>query len=129
MIRTPFACAIVAALLVSCGGGGGGAGDPRLVGIWQWQSGASGELLLTPNNTFSQTIYWNGLMTLDTGLYETGDGFVHFAVQNHQPVTYGPNGSPMAYVTSFTYFYRFVDANHVVFSDHIVNTEWDAYRR
>jgi hypothetical protein len=35
----------------------------------------------------------------------------------------------MAYVTSFTYFYRFVDANHVVFSDHIVNTEWDAYRK
>jgi hypothetical protein len=34
----------------------------------------------------------------------------------------------MAHLTSFTCFYEFVDENHVAFSDHIVNTNWDAYR-
>jgi hypothetical protein len=126
MRRLALACAAAAAMLASCGGTT--AGDPRIVGIWRWQSDAAGELLLTPEKTFSQAIYWNGLMTYDTGIYDTGEGFVHFAVQQHQPVVYGPNGSPMAYVTSFTYFYTFVDDNHVVFSDHIVNTSWDAYR-
>jgi hypothetical protein len=109
------------------GGNGSGTGAESLVGVWQWQSGASGELLLQDNGQFSQTVRWNGLMTYDVGLYEVGDGFIHFAVQDHEPKEY--QGQPLSYPTSFTYFYRWVGADHVVFEDHIVNTEWDAYRQ
>jgi hypothetical protein len=120
--------AAVCFLAVGCddggGGGGGGTDAGRLVGIWQ---GSNEELVLKDDGTFSRTVTWGGLMTWDIGLYEVGGGFIHFAVQDHEPKEY--LGQPLSYVTSFTYFYTFVDNDHVVFEDHLINTQWDMYRQ
>jgi len=124
-------------LLTGCddedNGGGGGGGDARdLVGIWQWNVSnpiggpTEGELILWDNGRFSQTIVWNGLMTYDAGLYESSDGFIHFAVQEHEPQEY--LGEPMSWPASFSYFYTFVTDDHIILEDRLVDTQWDAYR-
>lgn len=112
--------------------GGGGNNPGPLVGLWNWNVSnpiggpTLGELILQADGQFSQTISWNNLMTYDAGTYEAGAGFLHFAVQDHQPTEY--NGQPLTWPTSFTYFFTIVTADHIVLEDRIVNTQWDAYR-
>jgi hypothetical protein len=106
--------------------------DFVVTGIWasytETDSGpVSTELILEYTGTFSQKVTWGSLMTLDTGLYEVGDGFIHFAVTHHEPQYY--NGQPMSYVTSFTYFFTPVDADTMILEDHVMKTQWYAYRQ
>jgi hypothetical protein len=84
-------------------------------------------LILEHTRTFSQQVVLNDLMTYDTGTYQVGDGFIHFAVTNHEPKVY--KGKQMTWVNSFTYFYTPVDANSMILEDHIMGTRWTVYRK
>ena len=103
-----------------------------LTGIWesydQTSAGpVSTELILEQTGTFSQTVTWGDLMTLETGTYVVGDGFIHFVVENHQPQSY--QGQPMSWVDSFTYFFTPVDADTMGLEDHVAGTQWTVYRQ
>jgi len=106
--------------------------DFNVTGIWesntQTDAGSvTTELILEYTGTFSQQVTWGSLMTIDTGAYVVGDGFIHFTVTHHEPQYY--NGQPMAYVTSFTYFFTPLDANTMLLEDHVMGTQWYAYRQ
>jgi hypothetical protein len=107
-------------------------GQFRLEGIWEAQVDTEfgtvySELILEPTRTFSQQVLFNDLMTYDTGTYQVGQGFIHFAVENHEPKVY--KGQEMTWVNSFTYFYTPVDANSMILEDRIASTRWTVYRK
>jgi hypothetical protein len=104
----------------------------ELEGIWEAQVATQygtvySELILEHTGTFSQQVVLNDLMTYDTGTYQVGNGFIHFTVENHEPKVY--KGKEMTWVNSFTYFFTPVDANSMVFEDHIAGTRWTVYRK
>jgi hypothetical protein len=104
----------------------------QLEGIWEAQVETDygtvySELILEHTRTFSQQVVLGDLMTYDTGTYQVGDGFIHFAVTNHEPKVY--KGKDMTWVNSFTYFYTPVDANSMTLEDHIAGTRWTVYRK
>ncbi|MDD5368300.1 MAG: hypothetical protein PHQ40_04390 [Anaerolineaceae bacterium] len=106
--------------------------DYQLEGTWISQTDTGfgtvmdTELILEYTGTFSQLVTAGSLMTLDTGIYEVGDGFIRFVVENHEPKEY--NGQAMSWATGFTYFYYFVDEDTISFEDHISGNSWLAYR-
>lgn len=105
----------------------------KLTGIWESQTDTGfgttmyTELIINPNKTFSQQVTVADLMAYDTGIYEVGEGFIHFVVQDHEPKVY--KGKQMSWITSFTYFYTPVDANTVAFEDRVAGSQWTAYRK
>jgi len=112
-------------------------GDPPddgvfdIVGIWDSQVDTSQglvstRLILEHTGTFSQTVTWNGLMTLDTGEYNIIGNAVHFTVTHHEPTEF--QGQPMSWVASFTYFVTPIDATSMMVEDHIMNTNWTMYK-
>ena len=84
------------------------------------------QLILEHTGTFSQVVTWGDLMTYDVGIYEVGDGFIHFSVTDHEPKEY--LGQEMTWVNSFTYFITPIDQNTMVVEDRIMNTQWTMYR-
>jgi hypothetical protein len=84
------------------------------------------ELILQPNKDFSQTAVLNGLMTYDVGTVELGEGFIHFAVRDHQPKEY--NGVRLKWLESFTYIYTAPDANTMNLEDRIAHSRWTVHR-
>jgi len=84
------------------------------------------ELILEYTGTFSQQVTAGSLMTWDVGVYEVGDGFIRFVVENHEPKEY--MGRTMSWLTGFTYFYTFVDQNTILLEDHISGNSWYAFR-
>jgi hypothetical protein len=108
------------------------AGPFKLTGIWESQTQTdygvvSSQLLLEPTGTFSQQVTLGNLLTYDVGTYVVGDGFIHFAVTDHEPKEY--LGKQMTWVNSFTYFYTPIDANSMLLEDHVAGTQWTMYRR
>lgn len=102
-----------------------------IVGIWDSQvdtsqGTVSTRLILEHTGTFSQTVTWNGLMTLDTGEYNIIGNAVHFTVTRHEPTEY--LGQPMSWVASFTYFVTPIDATSMQVEDRIMNTSWTMYK-
>ncbi|MCX5976241.1 MAG: hypothetical protein NTV33_05295 [Coprothermobacterota bacterium] len=111
-------------------------GDDRslLVGIWI-SSGESvygpysSETILQRDGRFSQTVRAGELMTYDTGTYTVlPEGkAIHFTVLDHEPKTY--KGRPMDWVNSFTTFYQTIDADTMIWEDHIAGSRWQVTRR
>ncbi len=106
-------------------------GQFPLSGIWnsqvQTQYGIMRtELILDDAKKFSQQAFLGYLMTYDVGTYQTGDGYIHFVVQDHEPKVY--NGQKMTWITSWTYFYTVVDDNTMVFEDRIAHSRWTVNR-
>jgi len=98
-----------------------------LYGIWESQTETSQgivytKLILERTGTFSQTVNWNGLMTLDTGEFNLIGQAVHFTVTHHEPTEY--QRKPLTWVTSFTYFITPIDATSMRVEDHVMNTSW-----
>lgn len=107
------------------------AGVFEIVGIWDSQvetsqGTVSTRLILEHTGTFSQTVVWNGLMTLDTGEYNIIGKAVHFTVTHHEPTEF--QGKPMSWVASFTYFVTPLTATSMQVEDHIMNTSWTMYK-
>jgi hypothetical protein len=105
--------------------------DFSVVGIWESQIDTdrglvSTQLVLEHTGTFSQAVTWNGLMTLDTGVYTIIGNAVHFTVTHHEPTEY--MGQPLSWVTSFTYFVTPVDATTMQVEDHIMKTSWTMHK-
>jgi hypothetical protein len=84
------------------------------------------ELVLEYTGTFSQQVTAGSLMTLDTGTYEVGDGFIRFTCTHHEPTEY--KGRPMQWQTGWTYYYSFIDEDTVQFEDKIAGATWLMYR-
>jgi|GEM_PF-4903238 len=102
-----------------------------IAGIWDSQvdtnlGTVTTRLILERTGTFSQTVTWNGLMTLDTGEYNIIGNAVHFTVTRHEPTEF--QGKPMSWVASFTYFVTPIDATSMTVEDHIMNTSWIMYK-
>ena len=98
-----------------------------LYGIWEGQTETTQgvvytKLILERTGTFSQTVNWNGLMTLDTGEFNIIGDAVHFTVTHHEPTEY--LGKTLSWVTSFTYFITPIDATTMTVEDHVMNTTW-----
>jgi hypothetical protein len=85
------------------------------------------QLILDLAKKFSQQAFLGAFMTYDIGTYTLGEGYLHFAVQDHEPKTY--NGQPMTWLKSWTCFYTVVDANTMTFEDRIANSRWTVYRQ
>ncbi|MEI7849764.1 MAG: hypothetical protein WCK35_28475 [Chloroflexota bacterium] len=105
--------------------------DFDIVGIWDSQvetsqGTVSTRLILEYTGTFSQTVVWNGLMTLDTGEYNIIGNAVHFTVTHHEPTEF--QGKPMSWVASFTYFVTPITSTSMQVEDHIMNTSWTMYK-
>jgi hypothetical protein len=106
-------------------------GQFQLSGIWnsqvQTQYGVmKTELILDDAKKFSQQAFLGYLMTYDVGTYQTGDGYIHFVVQDHEPKMY--NGEKMTWIASWTYFYTVEDDNTMVFEDRIAHSRWTVKR-
>ena len=106
-------------------------GQFQLSGIWnsqvQTQYGLMRtELILDGAKKFSQQAFLGYLMTYDVGTYQTGDGYIHFVVQDHEPKVY--NGQKMTWITSWTHFYTVVDDNTMIFEDRIAHSRWTVNR-
>jgi hypothetical protein len=102
-----------------------------IVGIWDSQvdtsqGTVSTRLILEHTGTFSQTVVWNGLMTLDTGEYNIIGDAVHFTVTHHEPTEF--QGQPMSWVASFTYFVTPITSTSMQVEDRIMNTSWTMYK-
>jgi hypothetical protein len=102
-----------------------------LAGIWESQTETSQgtvytELILEYTGTFSQSVTWNNLMTLDTGEYNVIGNAIHFTVTHHEPTEY--LGQQLTWPTSFTYFITPIDATSMTVEDHIMNTSWTMYK-
>ena len=107
------------------------AGNFQVAGIWnsevQTDYGVMRtQLILDQAKKFSQQAFLGCLMTYDVGTYETGDGYLHFVVQDHEPKVY--NGQPMTWLKSWTYFYAIVDDNTMTFEDRIARSRWTVHR-
>jgi len=85
------------------------------------------QLILDDKKKFSQQAVLNDLMTYDVGAYQTGEGYIHFVVEDHEPKFY--HGQPMTWLKSWTYFYTVVDENSMTFEDRIARTSWTVYRQ
>ena len=102
-----------------------------IVGIWDSQvdtsqGTVSTRLILEHTGTFSQTVAWNGLMTLDTGEYNIIGNAVHFTVTHHEPTEF--QGKPMSWVASFTYFVTPLTSTSMQVEDRIMNSSWTMYK-
>lgn len=103
-----------------------------VVGIWTSEETTPygtvyAETILQRNNNYSHQVRWNDLMTYETGVYQVGDGFIHFNVQDYQPKTY--KGTDLSRPLSWTVYFTVVDANTMVWEDRIMNTRWQVHRR
>lgn len=85
------------------------------------------QMILQPNGSYSYQVVWGNLMTYEVGLYEVGQGFIHFAVQDYEPKEY--KGQPQSRPTSWTVFYTVVDANTMIWEDRVLGTRWTVYRQ
>ncbi len=104
----------------------------NLVGIWESQTMTGygvmySEMILQPNGSYSYLVRWGDLMTWETGLYEVGQGFIHFSVQDYEPKEY--KGTAMLRPTSWTVFYTVVDQDTMIWEDRVLGTQWTVYRR
>jgi hypothetical protein len=112
---------------------GGGFGEGNLAGIWAADTDTGfgttmhTELVLEYTGTFSQQVTAGSLMTLDTGTFVVGDGFIRFTCTHHEPTEY--KGQPMNWLTGWTYYYTFIDADTVQFEDKIAKATWLMYRQ
>ena len=109
----------------------GNVGNFDIVGIWDSQvdtsqGTVSTRLILEHTGTFSQTVVWNGLMTLDTGEYNIIGNAVHFTVTHHEPTEF--QGKPMSWVASFTYFVTPLTSTLMQVEDRIMNSSWTMYK-
>lgn len=107
-------------------------GARDLVGIWTSEEMTQygmvyAETILERNNNYSHQVRWNDLMTYEVGVYEVGDGFIHFNVQDYQPKVY--KGTELSRPLSWTVFYSVVDDNTMFWEDRILNTRWQVHRR
>jgi hypothetical protein len=57
-------------------------------------------------------------MTLDTGAYDVGGGWIRFSVTHHEPNEY--KGQPLNRLTGWTYTYTFFDEDTIEFEDKIL---------
>jgi hypothetical protein len=85
------------------------------------------ELILEYTGTFSQMVTAGSLMTLDTGTYDVRDGWIRFSVTHHEPTEY--KGQPQNWLTGWTYYYSFIDADTVEFTDKIAGSTWQMHRK
>ncbi len=102
------------------------------VGIWESQTMTDygvmfSQMILQPNGSYSYQVRWGDLMTWEVGLYEVGQGFIHFSVQDYEPKVY--KGTTMWRPTSWTVFYTVVDQNTMIWEDRVLGTQWTVYRR
>ncbi|MBI4672123.1 MAG: hypothetical protein HY741_10715 [Chloroflexi bacterium] len=103
-----------------------------LVGIWTsaetTQYGTVyAETILERNNNYSHQVRWGDLMTYEVGVYQAGDGFIHFSVQDYQPKEY--KGTALSRPLSWTVYFTVVDENTMTWEDRIMNTRWQVHRR
>ncbi len=112
---------------------GGDQPDYKLEGIWVSDTDTGygttmhTELVLEYTGTFSQQVTAGSLMTLDTGTYDVGDGWIRFTVTHHEPTEY--KGKELNWMTGWTYYYTFIDENTVEFEDRLLGASWYAYRQ
>ena len=85
------------------------------------------QMILQPNGSYSYQVVWGDLMTWEVGLYEVGEGFIHFAVQDYEPKEY--KGQWLSRPTSWTVFYTVLDENTMIWEDRILGTQWTVYRQ
>lgn len=104
----------------------------NLVGIWEAQiptdyGGMFTQMILQPNGSYSYQVVLGDLMTWETGFYETGPGYIHFALQNYGPTTY--KGTELSRPMSWSVFYTVVDADTMVWEDRVLGSRWTVHRR
>ncbi len=103
-----------------------------LPGIWESQTMTGygviySQMILQPNNSYSYQVVLGDLVTWETGIYEAGEGFVHFSVLDYEPKVY--KGTVMSRPTSWTVFYTVVDENTMIWEDRVLGTQWTVHRR
>ena len=103
-----------------------------VVGIWESQIATEygpmyTQMILQPNGGYSYQVVWGDLMTWEVGLYEVGEGFIHFAVQDYEPKEY--QGQWLSRPTSWTVFYTVLDENTMIWEDRVLGTQWTVYRQ
>lgn len=104
----------------------------NVVGIWESQIMTGygvmfTQMILQPNGSYSYQVRLGNLMTWEVGLYEVGQGFIHFSVQNYEPKEY--MDKQMSRPTSWTVFYTVVDQDTMIWEDRVLDTQWTVYRR
>jgi hypothetical protein len=104
----------------------------QIFGVWQSQVPTpygvmATELILQPNQRFSQTAILGSMMTYDVGTVQLFPEFIHFKVEDHEPKKY--NGQDMHWLQSWSYIYKVIDANTMSFEDQIAHTRWTVHRR
>jgi len=104
----------------------------NVVGIWEGQIATDygpmyTQMILQPNGGYSYQVVWGDLMTWEVGLYEVGEGFIHFTVQDYEPKEY--KGQRLSRPTSWTVFYTVLDENTMIWEDRILGTRWTVYRQ
>ena len=104
----------------------------NVVGIWESRIATDygpmyTQMILQPNGGYSYQVVWGDLMTWEVGLYEVGEGFIHFAVQDYEPKEY--KGQRLSRPTSWTVFYTVLDENTMIWEDRVLGTRWTVYRQ
>lgn len=102
------------------------------VGIWESQITTGygviyTQMILQPNGNYSYQVVLGDLMTWEVGLYEVGQGFIHFSLRDYGPTTY--KGTELSRPMSWTVFYTVVDEDTMVWEDRVLGTQWTVHRR
>jgi hypothetical protein len=108
----------------------GAAGD-AFVGVWRATiptpyGDLSLELILQPNDRFSQMSKLAGYMAYDEGHIEVTGNFIHFVVTDHEPKK--QNGYDITWLESWGYYYTIVDQNRMEFEDRLAGQRWIVHR-
>lgn len=103
-----------------------------VVGIWESQIMTDygvmyTQMVLQHDGSYSYQVVLGEYMTWEVGLYEVGQDFIHFSVQDYGPREY--KGTEMSRPTSWTVFYTVVDENTMTWEDRVLGQRWTVYRR
>jgi hypothetical protein len=111
-------------------GAHGAAGDP-FVGAWRAAiptpyGDMSLQLILQPNDRFSQMTKLAGYMAWDEGNIEVTGNFIHFVVTDHEPKK--QNGQDITWLKSWGTYYTMVGRDSIEFEDRLAGQRWVAHR-
>jgi hypothetical protein len=108
----------------------GAAGDD-FVGVWRATIPTPYgdmflQMILQPNNHFSQMSRLAGNMAFDEGTLEVTGNFIHFVVTDHEPKK--QNGQDLTWLKSWGYYYTMVDRNTMELEDRLANQRTIVHR-
>ncbi|GIV70858.1 hypothetical protein [Caldilinea sp.] len=104
----------------------------NLVGVWESQIPTEygtmyTQMILQHNGSYSYQVVLGNLMTWEVGVYQAGEGFIHFTLQDYGPREY--MGREMARPMSWSVFYTVVDENTMIWEDRVLGARWTVYRQ